>query len=50
MRVDLLLMTTAFFAVMLIALALGAPNTAQAATYGVIAFSVTTVLVLVKRP
>lgn len=50
MRVDLLLMLVAFFAATLLALALGAPNTAQAATYGVIAFAATTVVVMVRRP
>lgn len=50
MRTDLLLIVTAFFAVTLIAVALGAPNTAQAASYGVIAFAITTVTLMVKRP
>ena len=50
MRVDLLLMLTAFLAVTLLALVLGAPNTAQAATFGTIAFAVTTVVVMVRRP
>ncbi len=50
MRVDLLLMLSAFFAATFLALLFGAPNTAQAATYGVIAFSVTTVVVMVRRP
>ena len=50
MRIDLLAIVVAFFGVTLIAVALGAPNTAQAATYGVIAFSVTVVLLIVRRP
>lgn len=50
MRVDLLLMLSAFFAATLLALLVGAPNTAQAATYGVIAFALTTVVVMVRRP
>ncbi len=50
MRVELLLLLAAFFVVTLLATALGAPNTGQAASYGVIAFAVTTVLVLLKRP
>ena len=49
MRVDLLLMLSAFFATTVLALLVGAPNTAQAATYGVIAFAVTTVVVMVRR-
>ncbi len=50
MRVDLLLVLGAFIAVTLLAVLLGAPNTGQAASYGVIAFAVTTVLVIVRRP
>ncbi len=50
MRVDLLLIVGAFFAVTLLAELLGAPNTAQAASYGIVAFAFTTVLVIVKRP
>lgn len=50
MRVDLLLMIAAFFAATFLALVLGAPNTAQAATFGVIAFAITTVVVIVRRP
>ncbi len=50
MRVDLLLILGAFFAVTFLSLALGADNTANAATYGVVAFAATTVLVIVKRP
>ena len=50
MRVDLLLIVGAFFAVTLLAELLGAPNTAQAASYGVVAFALATVLVIVKRP
>ena len=50
MRVDLALIVGAFVAVTLLAELLGAPNTGQAASYGVIAFAVTTVLVIVKRP
>ncbi len=50
MRVDLLLIVGAFFAVTLLAELLGAPNTGQAASYGIVAFAVTTVLVIVKRP
>lgn len=50
MRVDLLLMLLAFFAATFLALLLGAPNTAQAATYGVIVFAITTVTLMVRRP
>ncbi len=50
MRVDLLLIVGAFFADTLLAELLGAPNTAQAASYGIVAFAFTTVLVIVKRP
>ena len=50
MRIDLLLIVGAFFAVTLLAELLGAPNTAQAASYGIVAFAFTTVLVIVKRP
>ncbi len=50
MRIDLLLIVGAFFAVTLLASLLGAPNTGEAATYGLIAFALTTVLVIVKRP
>ncbi len=49
MRTDLLLIVGAFFAVTLLAELLGAPNTGQAASYGVVAFAATTVLVIVKR-
>jgi hypothetical protein len=50
MRVDLLLIVGAFIVVTLLAELLGAPNTGQAASYGVVAFAATTVLVVVKRP
>ncbi len=50
MRADLLLIVASFFAATLLAELAGAPNTAQAATYGVIAFAITTVLVMVRRP
>lgn len=50
MRLDLLLIVASFFVVTLISVPLGAPNTAHAATYGVIAFAATTVGVIVKRP
>ncbi len=50
MRVDLLLIVSAFFAVTLLAEVLGAPSTGQAASYGVVAFAVTTVVVIVRRP
>ena len=50
MRAELLLLVAAFFVVTLLAVAGGAPNTGQAATYGVIAFAITTVFVIVKRP
>ena len=50
MRADLLAIVVAFLAVTLVALLLGAPNTGQAASYGVIAFAFATVLVIVKRP
>ncbi|MDQ3631773.1 MAG: hypothetical protein M3417_11010 [Actinomycetota bacterium] len=50
MSVDLLLIVGAFVAVTLLAELLGAPNTGQAASYGIVAFAVTTVLVIVKRP
>jgi len=49
-RIDLLLIVGAFLAVTLLAELLGAPNTAQAASYGIVAFAFTTVLVIVKRP
>jgi uncharacterized membrane protein YuzA (DUF378 family) len=49
-RIDLLLIVGAFFAVTLLAELLGAPNTAQAASYGIVAFALATVLVIVKRP
>lgn len=50
MRVDLLLVLAAFFAATLLALALGAPNTAQAGAYGAIAVAATTVGIMLKRP
>lgn len=50
MRVDLLFIVVAFFAVTLLAELLGAPNTGQAATYGLIAFTATTVFVMLRRP
>lgn len=50
MRVDLLLIVGAFIVVTLLAELLGAPNTGQAASYGVVALTATTVLVIVKRP
>ena len=50
MRIDLLIIVGTFFAVTLLAVALGAPNTGQAAGYGVVAFAIATVLVIVKRP
>ena len=50
MRVDLLLIVGAFIVVTLLAELLGAPKTGQAASYGVVAFAATTVLVIVKRP
>lgn len=50
MRIDLLTIVGAFFGVTLLAVLLGAPNTGQAASYGVVAFAIATVLVLVKRP
>jgi hypothetical protein len=50
MRFDLLLMVAAFGGTTLVALLLGAPNTGQAGTYGVIVFAITTVVVIVRRP
>ena len=50
MRVDLLLIVGAFIAVTLLATLLGAPNTGEAASYGVVAFAATVVAVIVKRP
>ena len=50
MRVDLLLIVGAFLVTTLLALALGAPNTGQAAGWGTVAFAATTVLVILKRP
>ena len=50
MRVDLPLLLGAFLVVTLLALLVGAPNTGQAASYGVIAFASATVLVILKRP
>ena len=42
------LMLAAFLAVTLLAVAFGAPNTGQAATYGQIAFAATAVWLMVK--
>jgi len=50
MRVDLLLIVGAFLCVTLLAELLGAPNTGQAASYGVVAFAAATVAVIIKRP
>ncbi|MCW3009661.1 MAG: hypothetical protein JWO90_65 [Solirubrobacterales bacterium] len=50
MRADLLIIVGTFLAVTLLASLLGAPNTGQAASYGVVAFAIAVVLVIVKRP
>lgn len=50
MRVELALILGSFLLATLIALALGAPNTGQALTYGQLALAATTVGVILKRP
>ena len=50
MRTDLALIVAAFVLATLLALALGAPNTGQALTYGELALAATTVGLILKRP
>ena len=50
MRIDLLIVLTAFAAGTLVALALGAINTGTAMTFGQMAFAGALVWVLAKRP
>ena len=50
MRIDLLIVLSAFVAGTLVALALGAINTGTAMTFGQLAFAGTLVWVLAKRP
>ena len=50
MRIDLALILAAFLVATLLAVALGAPNTGQALTYGQLALTATTVGVILRRP
>jgi hypothetical protein len=50
MRLDLVIMLGAFAAASLLAGALGAINLGTALTFGQIAFALTAVLVIVRRP
>lgn len=49
MRTDLLVMVAAFLGVTLVAEALGAANTGTAASFGLFAFAIALVAILVKR-
>lgn len=49
MRIDLALILAAFVVATLAALALGAPNTGQALTYGQLALAAAVVGIIVKR-
>jgi hypothetical protein len=50
MRTDLGLILGAFLVATLLAVALGAPNTGQAFTFGMLALTATTVGVILRRP